>query len=395
MERALDGVKILDFSHLLQGPFAAQMLGDLGADVIKVEKTGAGDMFRGFTFFNYYIGGEETPCYMAFNRNKRSLSLNLKSAESKEIVRRLARDCDVVIQNFRPGVMDKLGFGYADFHKINPRIIYCSGSGYGEHGPYVARPGQDLLMQSITGLAMMTGRAGGPPTPLGTGIADQIGAHHMVQGILSALYYREKTGKGQKIEINLFQGLLAHQLQEFVTTLNAGREFERPASGIGHPGTEAPFGIYEAADGWLAIAMNPIGTLGEVLEDEGLKAFDDPKVLFEQRDQLFDRIQSVVRTRPRAYWMEKMLERDLWVAEVKTHLEVAEDPQAKHLEAFTTIHHPKAGDFKTVNIPIHFSETPGGIYRHPPMVGEHNEEILRDAGYTSEEIRRFKENRVI
>jgi crotonobetainyl-CoA:carnitine CoA-transferase CaiB-like acyl-CoA transferase len=395
MDKALSGVKVLDFTHLLQGPFATQMLGDLGADVIKVERKGTGDSYRAWTFLKYWVGETESPCYMAFNRNKRSLALDLKLPESKEVIYKLAEECDVVVENFRPGVMEKLGFGYEDFKKINPRIIYCSSTGYGQDGPYVNRPGQDLMIQSLSGLTTLTGRKDAPPTPLGTGIADQLGAYNIVYGLLSSLYYREKTGKGQKLEINLFQCLLTHQLQEFAVTLNSGKLFERPLSGIAHPGQSAPFGIYQTADGYMCISVNPIPLLAEVLGDAGLNDFNDPQTLYDQRDEVFYRIQASVIKQTTAYWVEKMLDRDMWVSEVKNHLEVEEDPQAVHLEAFSSYQHPTAGEVRTVNIPVKFSETPGDIRRHPPLIGEHNEEILRELGYSDESISAMKLNGVI
>jgi crotonobetainyl-CoA:carnitine CoA-transferase CaiB-like acyl-CoA transferase len=395
MDKALSGIKVLDFTHLLQGPFATQMLGDLGADVIKIERRGTGDSYRAWTFLKYWLGGTESPCYMAFNRNKRSLALDLKSAEAKEIVYKLAAECDIVVENFRPGVMAKLGFGYENFKQINPRIIYCSSTGYGQDGPYADRPGQDLMIQSLSGLMTLTGRKEDPPMPLGTGIADQLGAYNIVYGLLSALYYREKTGKGQKLEINLFQCLLTHQLQEFAVTLNSGKLFERPQSGIAHPGQSAPFGIYRTADGYMCISVNPIPVLAEVLGDEGLIAYDDPQTLYDKRDEVFFRIQATIVKQTTAYWVDKMLARDMWVSEVKNHLEVEQDPQAIHLEAFASYEHPTAGTVRTVNIPVKFSETPGDIRRHPPRVGEHNEEILRELGYSDEAIASMKQNGVL
>ena len=166
------------------------------------------------------------------------------------------------MQNFRPGVMARLGYGYEDFRKINPRIIYCSGSGYGESGPYVGRPGQDMLIQGLTGLAAATGRGDGPPVPVGAGFADQIGAMNMVYGILSALYWRERSGKGQEIKVDLLSGMLAHQNQEMVWVMNFGEDFERPNSVIGHPGMDAPFGVYPTSDGWVTIAMSPYTQAG-------------------------------------------------------------------------------------------------------------------------------------
>jgi crotonobetainyl-CoA:carnitine CoA-transferase CaiB-like acyl-CoA transferase len=393
MEKALQGIKILDFTHLLQGPFATQMLGDFGAEIIKVEKPGSGDFMRSLRLLNTFIG-DETTGYMSFNRNKRSLALNLKNSKATEIIHQLARECDVIVENFRPGVMDKLGIGYEDLKLLNPGIIYCSSTGYGSDGPYSNRPGQDLLVQSLTGLVMMSGRADYPPIPLGTSIADQVGAYHIVQAILMALIYKGRTGKGQKIEVNLYQSLLAHQIDNFVTVLNSGRQFERPKSGIAHPGVQAPFGIYETQDHkWLAIAMNPIEKLAEVLEYSRLIDYNQPEILFNKRDEIYEEIQSVIIKKTRDVWIDSMLAKDLWVAEVKSYAEVIDDPQAKHLEAFTTIKHPKA-EFKTVNIPIKMSESPGGIDRYPPMLGEHTEEILIELGYSHSDIKSMGMNGV-
>ena len=283
MNKALEGVTILDFSHLLQGPFATQLLADMGANIIKIERAGSGDMFRSMTFFAKWVGGSESPNFLAWNRNKRSIALNLKSRRVHEIIMDMAKKADVVVQNFRPGVLAKLGYGYEDFKAVNPGIIYCSGSGYGESGPYVDRPGQDMLIQGLAGLSYNTGRGDGPPVPAGAGLADQIGAMNMVYGILSALYYREKTGKGQKIEVNLLAGMLAHLGQEFVGVLNLGENFVRPNSGIGHPGMQAPFGVYETSDGgYVSIAMSPFKTLYETLEAPQLAVYDDLKTLFDK-----------------------------------------------------------------------------------------------------------------
>ena len=296
MNKALAGVTILDFSHLLQGPFATQLLGDMGANVIKIERAGAGDLFRSMTFFAKWVGGSESPNFLAWNRNKRSIALNLKSRKVHEVVMEMAKKADVVVQNFRPGVLAKLGYGYEDFRAVNPRIIYCSGSGYGEEGPYVDRPGQDMLIQGLAGLISNTGRGDQAPVPAGAGLADQIGAMNMVYGILAALYWREKTGKGQKIEVNLLAGMLAHLNQEYVAVLNLGEDFVRPNSGIGHPGMQAPFGIYETSDGgYVSIAMSPFKTLYEVLEAPHLAVYDDLKTLFDKRDEVFEKVNAETR----------------------------------------------------------------------------------------------------
>ncbi|WP_306119081.1 MULTISPECIES: CaiB/BaiF CoA-transferase family protein [unclassified Roseitalea] len=387
MQKALTGVRVLDFSHLLQGPFATQLLGDMGADIIKIERAGKGDMFRSLTFFNRWVGGSESPSFLAWNRNKRSIAVNLKSPRIHQIVMDMATRADVVVQNFRPGVLERLGYGYEDFQAVNERIIYCSGSGYGESGPYVDRPGQDMLIQGLSGVSAATGRADQPPVPLGAGIADQIGAMNMVYAILSALYYREKTGKGQKIEVNLLAGMLAHLGQEFVSVLNLGIDFERPKSGIGHPGMDAPFGIYETRDGrFVSIAMSPYAHLVRTLGAEELLAYDDPQVLFDQRDEVWEKINAVTKTFDCDPLLEKLLAADIWTAEVKDFRRAAADPQVAHMGMIQSYGHPLAGDVQVVGPAVTMSETPPAIDRPAPMIGEHGREILAEFGVGREEI---------
>ncbi len=395
MKQALEGVTVLDFSHLLQGPFATQMLGDLGANVIKIERPGQGDMFRTMTFNNRWLGGSESPNFLAWNRNKRSLALDLKAPEAKGILYRLATRADVVVQNFRPGVLARLGFGYEQFRSLNPRIIYCSGSGYGDSGPYVNRPGQDMLLQGLTGLAANTGRADGPPTPVGAGMADQLGAMNMVYAILAALYYREKSGVGQEVKIDLLSGMLAHQAQELVAALNFGQDFERPRSGIGHPGMDAPFGIYPTADGWITIAMSPFKKLVAVLGCEELLTFDHPAALFEERDAIWEKLAEHTRKRTTAELMQALLAVDIWCGEIKTHRQVAEDEQVRHMGCITSYQHPVAGQVQVVAPAIKLSETPAAISRPAPLVGQHSTEVLRELGFSEVDIQDYLERGVV
>ncbi len=387
MDKALEGVTILDFSHLLQGPFATQLLGDMGANIIKIERAGAGDMFRSLTFFAKWVGGSESPNFLAWNRNKRSIALNLKSRKVHEIIMDMARKADVVVQNFRPGVLARLGYGYDDFKAVYPGVIYCSGSGYGEEGPYVERPGQDMLIQGLSGLISNTGRGDQAPVPAGAGLADQIGAMNMVYGILSALYYREKTGKGQKIEVNLLAGLLAHLNQEYVAVLNLGEDFVRPNSGIGHPGMQAPFGIYETKDGgYLSIAMSPFRTLYETLEAPQLAVYDDLKTLFDKRDEVFEKVNAETKKFSTQDLLARLLAVDIWCAEVKDIRRAAEDPQVKHMGMITSYDHPRGGKVRVVAPAVTMSETPATIERPAPLVGQHGREILAEFGVSKDEI---------
>lgn len=393
MTQALDGVTILDFSHLLQGPFATQLLGDMGANVIKIERAGAGDLFRSMTFFAKWVGGSESPNFLAWNRNKRSIALNLKSQRVHAIIMEMARTADVVVQNFRPGVLDRLGYGYDDFKAVNPRIIYCSGSGYGEDGPYVDRPGQDMLIQGLTGLASNTGRADGPPVPAGSGMADQIGAMNMVYGILSALYYRERSGKGQKVEVNLLAGMLAHLAQEYVAVLNLGQDLVRPKSGIGHPGMQAPFGIYETRDGkYVSIAMSPYKTLYETLEAPQLAIYDDLATLFDKRDEVWEKVNAETKKFDRDELLGRLLAADIWCAAVNDIRAASEDPAVVHGQMITSYEHPVGGTVRVIAPAVKMSETPAAIKRPAPLVGQHGREILREYGLSADEIAELEQS---
>lgn len=395
MQQALEGVKVLDFSQLLQGPFATQMMGDLGADVIKIERNGSGDLYRGMTFFNQWIAGDESPCFMAWNRNKRSLAIDIKSSRGKEIIHKLARDTDVLVENFRPGVMQRLGYGYEDLKKINPRIIYCSASGWGDDGPYLTRPGQDLLVQSVSGAIMTSGKKSDGPVAVGTALCDQVNGLNSVYAILAALYYREKTGKGQHIKTNLLSSAIAFQMQDYFTIQNLGQAFERPESKIGHPGNGAPFGMYETGDGYLTIAMSPWPKLVEALGDESLMQYNDPQVLFDDRDKIHGIIEAITVTKTTDEWLEIMLGLDLWVAKVNNQKDVEQDPQVIHNDTFIEIDHPKAGKVKVTNIPFTMSETPGHIKRPSPLIGEHGAEILLELGYSKGDIENLVSENVI
>ena len=387
MDKALSGVRILDFSHLLQGPFATQLLADMGADVIKIERAGPGDLFRSMTFFAKWVGGSESPNFLAWNRNKRSIALNLKSRTVHALIMKMAKEADIVVQNFRPGVMARLGYGYEDFKAANPAIIYCSGSGYGEEGPYLERPGQDMLIQGLVGLATNTGRGDGPPVPAGSGMADQIGAMNMVYGILSALYYREKTGKGQKVEVNLLAGMLAHLGQEYCAVLNLGEDFVRPNSGIGHPGMQAPFGIYETRDHrYVSIAMSPFKTLFETLEAPHLAVYDDLSTLFAKRDEVWEHVNAETKKFDMEVLLDRMLAADIWCAPVQDIRQASEDPQVTHMGMIQSYEHPKAGTVRVVGPAVRMSETPASIDRPAPMVGEHGREILAELGLSTAEI---------
>lgn len=393
MCKALEGVKVIDFSQLLAGPFATMMLADMGADVVKIERVNKGDSFRPMTFFNKFLEGHNSPCFMAWNRNKRSLAVDLKNAEVKKILYKMIETADIVVENFRPGVMDRLGYGYEDLKKINPALVYASNTGYGSSGPYIARPGQDMLIQGMVGLMNLTGRKDAPPMPLGTGLPDMLSSFHLVYGILSALIYVRKTGRGQHVEVDLMRSTLALESQEIMTLLNLPVKYEKPNSGIGHPFQQAPFGVYKCSDGHISIAMSPYKTLVEALEAPELMKYDDEQIRYDKRDEVFYALEAVIKKKSLEYWLERMLSFDIWVAPVKDIMEVPNDPQIIHMKAIGEFHHTQAGDLKCVAPAVTMSETPATIKMAPPMVGEHSREILNEYGVDEATINKlFAEN---
>ena len=233
MSGALEGLRIADFSQLVQGPNATQMLADMGADIIKIEPLN-GDWQRNWSIRDAYINGESLS-FLAFNRGKRSITLNVKHAGGKAAALKIIQSCDVLLENFRPGVMARLGLGYQFLETIHPKLIYCASSGWGQDGPYETRPGQDLLAQAVAGILTLNGKDGDPPSPVGIGIADLTASYHIVSAILAALYQRNRTEIGQRIDINLLNSVLALATQEVTLFLNTGLAPQRSSQGIGHP----------------------------------------------------------------------------------------------------------------------------------------------------------------
>ncbi len=395
MCKALEGITIIDFSQLLAGPFATMMLADMGADVIKVERVNDGDGMRKITFFNEFLKGNNSPCFMAWNRNKRSIAVDMKNPEVKKILLDMIKKADVVVENFRPGVMERLGYGYEDLKKINPSLVYASNTGYGDSGPYASRPGQDMLIQGLTGLMNLTGRKNSSPMPLGTGLPDMLSSFHLVYGILAALLYAKNTGKGQHVNVDLMRSTLALESQEFMTLLNLPVQYERPNSGIGHSFQQAPFGVYECSDGFISIAMSPYKTLVQALEVPELLCYEDEQIRYDKRDEVFYAIEEITKKNTVAYWIDRMLSFDIWVAPVKDIKEVPEDPQVIHMEAITQFHHAEAGDLKCVAPAVTMSETPAIIDKAPPMIGEHSREILIEYGVDKEIINKLFEDNAV
>jgi crotonobetainyl-CoA:carnitine CoA-transferase CaiB-like acyl-CoA transferase len=338
MSGPLDGLVIADFTQLAQGPFSTQLFGDMGAEIIKIEPP-KGDWMRHWSMANLYLAGEGAS-FLSFNRNKRSIALDLKHPEGKAVALRLIGAADVVIENFRPGVMARLGLGYETLAERDPRLIYCASSGWGQSGPYVTRPGQDLLVQAVSGVGYLNGSGDGPPEGIAVGIADFTAGFHIVYGILAALYARERTGKGQRVDVNLLNSIMNLHIQEISLYLNGARLRGDPR----HPGD------------------------GRARPDPGRFSGRLPH-------QNHRRV-----ARPPAG-------RGYLVCPVNDFAALERDPQVAENEMIVDWEHPTAGRVRGVGMAVKFSGTPGEIARHAPLLGEHTVELLRQyGGYDDTEI---------
>jgi crotonobetainyl-CoA:carnitine CoA-transferase CaiB-like acyl-CoA transferase len=376
-------VRVLDFTALVQGPLATQMLGDLGADVVKIERL-EGEWSRHWGIADGHTHGQ-TDSFLAFNRNKRSVTANLKDPQTRERILERSKDFDVVVENFRPGVMASLGLGYEDFAKANPGIIFVSSSGYGQDGPYAKRPGQDMLIQALSGVMFLTGRQADPPTALGVGIADQYTGLHIVIGVLSALLHRGATGQGQRVELNLFNCMVAAQQQELTYYMNHGEVPERPVENHGSVWATAPFGIYETADGYLVIAMTPCPVIARALDMAELAQYDTNALMLENRREIYAAISAKLVQGPTGPWIDVLLAHDVWCAPVQNYDELMNDPQALHNDLFWEVGIGNGGQrFRTVGTPFVFSQTPAALHRGVPDLGQHTQEFF---GVASQESR--------
>ena len=386
MAGALADITVVSFAQLAQGPVATQMLADLGAEVIKIERPG-GEWQRNWSMANEFPGGESA-VFLSFNRNKRSIELDLKDEEHKEVAYELVDEADVVIENFRPGVMERLGFGYEELSERNPGLVYATASGYGRKGPYAGRAGQDVIIQGVSGLAALTGRRDDPPTPAGAAIVDFYSAANIAFGIMAALWHRERTGQGQKIDTSLLAAALNFEMQEISVYENAGVEPERSEAGIAHVYNQAPYGVYETADGHLVLSLSMPSEVGEAIDLDAIKDVDTWEEAWARRDEIKRLIEDELRTDTTENWLEQLWEYDIWCGPVNDLGEALAHPQIDANDMLWSVDHPTAGELNFASLPITLSETPPELARHPPLAGEHTEEVLRERGFPEETIER-------
>jgi len=378
MNLPLDGLLVLDFSQFLSGPSAALRLADLGARVIKVERPHDGELGRQLYISNQALDGDST-LFHTINRNKEGMSADLKNPDDRERILRLVDQADVVIQNFRPGVADRLGLDYHSLLARNPRLVYGSVSGYGNTGPWVGKPGQDLLAQSLSGLPWLNGDDGRPPAPVGLAAADMLAGAHLVQGILACLVRRGVTGRGGLVEVSLLESILDFQFEVLTTYLNDRSKLpKRSRLNNAHAYLAAPYGLYETADGFIALAMGSVPRLGELLDLPALQAYRDPDTWFDQRDEIKALLAEHLRGNTTAHWLGRLESADFWCAEVMTW------PRLLDHEAFTvlnwvqTVYRDATVSLETTRCPIRVD---GAILTSPkgaPRVGQHDKEIDRE-----------------
>ena len=370
---ALEGIRILDFTQMMLGPLCTQTLADMGADVLKIERPGKGEWMRSMPMIGEFVGGESA-AFLSFNRNKRSVAVDLKSPAGREALLDLAKQCDVVVENFRTGVMDRLGLGYEDFKAANDKIVYASGSGWGvgSQKAQMGMPGQDLLIQAQSGVMFNTGRRDDPPTACGTPIADFAASQALAIGILGALVARDRHGVGQKVETDLYSATLNLMGQENFAVLNQHITLKRSKAGVASCWNDAPYGPHPTSDGWIAIAMCPLEKLASILQDPELATMDP----WNTRDETKLRIDQSTRKLSTAALMALFEEADVWAAPIRDSNAAMKEAVELEPSRLVEMHHPKAGKIHAVANPITLSETPIAVTRAPPQAGEHTDEVI-------------------
>jgi CoA:oxalate CoA-transferase len=380
--KPLEGLLVLDFSQFLSGPSASLRLADMGARVIKIERPGVGDLCRQLYISNLCLDGDST-LFHSINRNKQSFAADLKSPADLAQIRTLLTRADVMVQNFRPGVIEKIGLGYESVRAVNPRLVYGEITGYSNHGPWRNKPGQDLLVQSLSGLPYLNGDASQPPVPFGLAVADMMAGAHLVQGLLAALLRRSITGFGGKVEVSLLESILDLQFEVLTTYLNdGGKPPQRSAVNNAHAYLGAPYGIYATADGYLALAMGSVIRLGELLDCPALARYTDPGSLFDQRDEIKSILVHHLKHRTTQHWLSILEPADVWCADVFTWDRLLAHEAFQSLDMIqTVVREPDSRPgttMRTIRCPIRIDGKLLTSSLPAPRIGEHNQLIAEE-----------------
>ena len=372
----LAGLTVIDLSQFLSGPYCSLRLLDLGARVIKVERPDGGDLSRRLYLSDTDVDGDST-LFHAINRGKESLAIDLKNADDLAFLRTLIARADVVIQNFRPGVIERLGLDYETVKALNPKVVYASISGYGEDGPWVMRPGQDLLAQARSGIMWLNGDEEQGPVPFGLAVADMLAGANTCQGVLAALVRRGISGQGAHIQTSLLEGLVDFQFEVLTTHLNDGRRRPRRSSfRSAHAYLSAPYGVYPAKDGYLAIAMMPLGKLQDLLEITALSAYrDDSKAWFTARDEIKRIIAERIATQTVDHWLSILEPADIWCSKVLEWPELLDSDGFRTLDMLQTVTRGDDVAIGTTRCPIRVDGVRPNGGRAAPLVGEHTSQI--------------------
>jgi crotonobetainyl-CoA:carnitine CoA-transferase CaiB-like acyl-CoA transferase len=392
----LKDIRIVSFNHFLLGPMGIQTLGDLGADVISVE-TPEGAFQRRWSPGDIWHDGQSM-LHLCANRNKRSIALDLKSAEGKKIAFELIDRADVVSENFRPGVMEKLGFGFEALKSRKPALIYASASGYGPDGPYVARPGQDLLAQALFGMAAITGQASNGPRPAGVSIIDHHGAALFALGIVAALFRRARTGLGCRVDASLMQSALDLQAESLTAWLNAAQKpaHIRAPRHVGGWYYAAPYGIYATADGHLAVSVSPLKEVAVLIDEPKLLAFSE-RDCWDRKEEIGDLIAARLKLRKSEDWIAKLEAGQIWHARVQGYAEIARDPQVQHMQGLVTV--PGGGETAApvtlVNHAVRYDGKAAEVRLPPQRLGAQTSEILTELGYDKRAIAALAERKIV
>jgi crotonobetainyl-CoA:carnitine CoA-transferase CaiB-like acyl-CoA transferase len=384
-------MRVLDISQVMAGPFACMLLGDLGADVIKIEPPGSGDQTRGSMGFK--MKGADSLGFLNMNRNKRSVTLNLKSEAGRAVLLRMARDADVLIENYRPGAMKRLGLGYEDLKQVNPRLVYTSISGFGQNGPWADRPGFDLMAQAMSGVMSVTGYPGGPPVKAGVPVADIGCALFAIYATLSAYIGAKSTGQGQYVDAALFDAAMAFSVWDICDYWGTGK----PPEPLGTSNKmTAPYQAMEASDGYFVMGANNQKLwqlLCKVMRREELLAderFSTISLRLGNRPALQEELEKTFRQHPKDYWVELLLANGIPAGPILSYPEAfgSEHAQARNMRM--EIDHPVEGKVPNIGFPVKLSGTPQQLRRHPPLLGEHNGEVLAELGIGDEERARLE-----